>query len=538
MSTFFHRVQGRPNAFEVDLPDLPAVARLGEVLAAWFGVRDAITLSGDLGAGKTELARAIVRAFAGERYMEVPSPTFPIILGYDLPRGRVVHADLYRISSDEELDEIGWDEIGDDAFLLVEWADRAGGRMTPERLDIALAPAPDLGPEARRAYLTGHGAVGERLRRLAIAEELVQASGFGAAGWRFLQGDASARSYTELVLPGRSAILMNAPQRPDGPPVARGRSYSRLVHLAEDVKPFVAMDRALISQGLSAPAIEAADLDAGLLVIEDLGREGVVAGTPPAPIKERYEAAIELLAELHGRVLPDLLPVAPRIDHALPSYDRDAFLAELDLMLDWYLPFRGCPVDAVVREEFHLLWRNALAPLLAEPKTWVLRDYHSPNLIWMEEREGLRKVGLIDFQDAVLGPAAYDVVSLTQDARVDVPEALELHLVSHYVKQRRAQDPNFDTRSFARSYAATGAQRASKILGIFTRLDRRDGKPHYLKHLPRIRRYLARSLGHPDLRSLKTWYEAVLPAKDLARNGEDGMSEAGKDQTPARDAIP
>ncbi|MEP9348947.1 tRNA (adenosine(37)-N6)-threonylcarbamoyltransferase complex ATPase subunit type 1 TsaE [Xanthobacter sp. KR7-225] len=528
MSHLFQRVPGRPNAFAVDLPDLPAVTRLGQILAAWFGARDTITLSGDLGAGKTEMARAIVRAYAGERYMEVPSPTFPIVLGYDVPRGRVVHADLYRIVSQEELDEIGWDEMGDDAFLLVEWADRAAGRLAPDHLDIALGPAPDLGPEARRALLTGYGAVGARLQRLALAEDLIAASGFGDAERRFLQGDASARSYTRLILPGRSAILMNAPPQPDGPPVARGLPYSRLVHLAEDIRPFVAMDRALIAQGLSAPLIEAADLDAGLLVIEDLGNVGVAEGNPPAPVRERYELAVELLAELHGRVLPGLLPVVPRVDHALARYDKDAFLAELDLMLDWYLPARERPVDAVVREEYRLLWRGALVPVLAEPKTWVLRDFHSPNLIWLEAREGLRKVGLIDFQDAVLGPAAYDLVSLTQDARVDVPEALELHLVSHYVKARRAQDPAFDTRAFARSYATMGAQRASKILGIFTRLDRRDGKPHYLKHLPRIRRHLARSLGHPDLRALKTWYEAVLPPKDLVQDLV---------QDPARDAA-
>lgn len=515
MSAFIQRMVDEPCAFQVMLTDLAATERLGVLLATWFGSGDVITLSGDLGAGKTELARSIIRAIAGSDDIEVPSPTFPIVVTYDFSRGRVVHADLYRIVEDEELDELGWDEISDHALLLVEWADRAGDRLSEDRVDVLLALAPDLGPDARICELTGHGALAERLSRLCLAEALVESAGFGPARREFVQGDASTRSYTRLVLPDRSAILMNAPARPDGPPVREGKSYSRLVHLAEDVKPFVAMDRALLAQGFSGPQIYAADLEAGLLVLEDLGQEPVVRGEPPAPIRERYEAAIGVLAALHTRPLPQILHVAPRVERPLPPYDVSAFLVELDLMLDWYLPARGVELDGVKREEFHLFWRGALNTVLADPPTWVLRDFHSPNLLWLPEREGVRRVGLIDFQDAVMGPAAYDVVSLTQDARVDVPEALELHLVGQYVKARREADPGFDVRGFARAYALLGAQRATKILGIFMRLDRRDGKPQYLRHIPRVRRYLARCLGHQELGSLRAWYEAVLPAKDL-----------------------
>lgn len=515
MSAFIQRVPGLNTAWQVVLPDLAATRRLGMVIASWFGVRDVITLTGDLGAGKTELARAIVRAAAGDDRTDVPSPTFPIVITYEFPRARVVHADLYRIVEEEELDELGWDELADDALVLVEWADRAGERLPVSHLDITLGLAPDLGEEVRIAILSAHGAMADRLNRMCLAEVLIESAGFGEADRVFMQGDASTRAYTRLVLPDRSAVLMNAPARGDGPPVRQGLPYSRLVHLAEDVKPFVAMDRALLAQGFSAPQIYAADIDAGLLVIEDLGQEGVLAGDPPAPMPERYEAAVQVLAALHARTLPHTLHVAPRVERTLPPYDMPAFLAELDLMLDWYLPAFGIEVDGVMREEFHLHWRAALKPVLAEPQTWVLRDYHSPNLLWLPHRAGLKKVGLIDFQDAVIGPCAYDVASLAQDARVDVPERLELHLVGQYVRARRAQDSYFDVRGFARSYALMGAQRATKILGIFSRLDRRDGKPHYLRHLPRMRRYLARCLGHQDLGALRGWYEAILPAQDI-----------------------
>ncbi len=141
----------------------------------------------------------------------------------------------------------------------------------------------------------------------------------------------------------------------------------------------------------------------------------------------------------------------------------------------------------------------------------MIRDFHSPNLIWLAERQGMARVGIIDFQDAVLGPPAYDVVSLAQDARVDMPEALEIALVSRYVRGRRGDDPAFDPAAFAESYAMMSAQRNTRLLGVFSRLNRRDGKPHYLRHQPRIWGYLQRSLAHPSLADVSAWFEANVP---------------------------
>jgi aminoglycoside/choline kinase family phosphotransferase len=143
--------------------------------------------------------------------------------------------------------------------------------------------------------------------------------------------------------------------------------------------------------------------------------------------------------------------------------------------------------------------------------TWVLRDFHSPNLLWMPAREGLAQIGLLDFQDAVMGPAAYDVASLLQDARVDVPEMMEIALLARYTRARLKADPAFDVPGFARLYAMLAAQRASKILGIFARLDSRDGKPQYLRHMPRVSRYLQRALAHPALEALNAWYRSHVP---------------------------
>ena len=147
----------------------------------------------------------------------------------------------------------------------------------------------------------------------------------------------------------------------------------------------------------------------------------------------------------------------------------------------------------------------------AAAKTWVIRDFHSPNLIWLEDRADIKKVGIIDFQDAVLGHPAYDLVSLLQDARVDVPEALELALLTRYIKARRDADAAFDAAMFAEHYAILSAQRNTRLLGTFARLNRRDGKPHYLKHQPRIWSYLGRSLAHPALSELRAWYADHVP---------------------------
>ena len=169
-----------------------------------------------------------------------------------------------------------------------------------------------------------------------------------------------------------------------------------------------------------------------------------------------------------------------------------------------------------MREEFVTLWSAALEPAINAPATWVLRDYHSPNLLWLADRDNVARIGLLDFQDALIGPPAYDVASLLQDARVDIPEELEVTLLGRYVNARRADDRRFDAATFALFYATLAAQRATKILGIFARLNRRDGKPQYLRHVPRLLGYLQRSLAHPALEPLATWYAAhVLPRDAL-----------------------
>ena len=500
-----------PSSFEALLPDETATREFADAIASFLAPGDTVALTGDLGAGKSTFARAVIRCLAGDERLEVPSPTFSLLQIYELPPFPVVHIDLYRVEKAEELAELGWPELADGAVTLIEWPQRAGDLLPEDRLDVALSLAPELGPDHRRLQITARGPVAERGGPFFSFRRFLQDAGYGDAQRTPMQGDASTRTYQRLTRGDHTAILMKAPRRPDGPPVRDGRSYSAIAHLAEDVTPFVAMTRALRERGLSAPQIHAADLAEGWLILEDLGAEPVFAGDPPVAIAERYAAAVDALLALHRQRLPDVLPVAPRVTYRMPSYDIDALLIEVELLLQWYFPHEGREISENMRTTFTGLWREALAAAVEAPPTWVLRDYHSPNLLWLPEREGAARVGILDFQDALMGPAAYDVVSLLQDARVEVPEVVEDDLFGRYSKGRRVTERDFDLGQFVALYALMGAQRATKILGIFARLHTRDGKPQYLRHQPRVWRNLRRSLSHPKLAELKAWYDANMP---------------------------
>jgi len=487
------------------LPDEEATRLLGEDVAAVLAPGDTILLSGDLGAGKSTLARAIVRAIAGDDGLEVPSPTFTLVQSYDL-RFPVQHIDLYRLGSADEAEELGLAELANSGALLVEWPERAGDLLDGATATIRLSGDGD----GREAVIEGEPGFVARLGRSLDIRAFLAGHGHARSHRRFLTGDASARAY-ETVLTGRGAdpvILMNAPRRPDGPPIRDGKPYSRIAHLAESVTPFVAVGRLLREHGFAAPEIIAADLDEGLLLVEDLGGD-IILDRDSRPIAERYVAAAELSAAMHARQWPSSVTLAEGPVHVIPAYDRGALAIETELLSDWYLPdVSGRPSTSGEREDFAGLWAEAFAMLEKAERSLVLRDHHSPNIIWRGGAEETDRVGLIDFQDAVIGPAAYDVASLALDARVTIEPELERAMLDAYCAAR-LQAGTFDRAGFETAYAITAAQRNTKIAGIFVRLDVRDGKPGYRRHLPRILDYLRRAMAHPALGALRGLYERM-----------------------------
>lgn len=496
--------------FQLDLDNEEATRLFARDLSLQCKADDLIALNGDLGAGKSTFARHFVRSVANNDGLDVPSPTFTLMQIYEAKRFTVVHADLYRLKSPDELQELGWDEASQGAVVLVEWAERLGGELSGSYLDLRFASRPLKGANYRHVTIKAHGEWVARIERLFKLRQFIKQCGLSDYKREFMQGDASSRTYERLIGKDNTLILMNSPTKPDGAPIRNGLPYSKIAHLAENMVPFVALSEGLRSCGFSAPLIEAADLHDGFLVLEDLGHEGIVDNQPAQPVLARYKKAIEVLAELHSRPRANSFQTPLGVYH-LPHYDVEAMKIELELLLDWFIPMKGGVVPASEKWAFIEQWLPLLHEMAALKDTWVLRDYHSPNLLWLPSRDGLEQIGIIDFQDAMIGPCAYDVVSLTQDARVSISPEIEQHLLAYYVSLRETQNSGFERVAFAKSYAIMGAQRATKILGIFARLNKRDGKPQYLKHIPRIYDYLQRNLRHDALKGVARWCAARLP---------------------------
>jgi hypothetical protein len=491
----------QPRVIERRLPDERATSLLGEDLAMALRPGDVLALAGDLGAGKTTLARALIRAMAGEPELEVPSPTFTLVQSYQT-RVPIHHFDLYRLGSPEELDELGLDEMLPEGAALIEWPERAADRLP----DFAVVVELVHDGNERRARIVGSGPPFDRIARSLDIRDFLVRSGWAEAERRPFTGDASARSYESLTLPGEAPrVLMNSPPLVLGPPVKDGKPYAVIAHTARTVTAFVAVDRALAAAAVSVPEIFAQDLDRGFLMLSHLGT-GHFLDERGSPVASRYAAAAELLASLHERAWSGRLEAAPGVFHDVPPFDRDAMMIEAELLVDWYMPYAtGRPAGESVRAGFRVVWNALFDRLDGAEQTLVLRDFHSPNIIWRGDRQGHERLGIVDFQDALMGPAAYDVASLAMDARVTVPREIEMATVDAYVAARK-QAGAFDDAAFAEAYAIMAAQRNSKIMGIFVRLNERDGKPDYIRHLPRIRNYLDRALSHPSLSKLADFY--------------------------------
>ncbi len=308
-----------------------------------------------------------------------------------------------------------------------------------------------------------------------FAAQFLEDAGWGGARIVPLAGDASFRRYFRVIHAARTAVLMDAP-----PP-------------HENPRPFVAIARHLREQGFAAPEILAEDMDHGLVLIEDFGDERMreTLDAEPGLEEQIYTDVVALLATLHR------LPPA-----AVPPYSRDELHRETRLFTEWYCPAAGLEVDA---RRYGLAWDTVFDRMDAVPPVTVLRDYHAENIMLRDGQTGHAKLGLLDFQDALVGHPAYDLVSLLQDARRDVSPALEALMLSHYARLATPEP------GFATTYAILGAQRNAKILGIFARLWRRDGKERYLDFMPRVWGYLERDLAVPALQEVRQWFDDNVP---------------------------
>jgi aminoglycoside/choline kinase family phosphotransferase len=346
----------------------------------------------------------------------------------------------------------------------------------------------------------------------------LKTAGWAGAKQIRLPGDASTRGYVRLVQDGHSAMLLDQPQTAETPaaPVHASEAERRALgyhamarHAGADTARFVAVANFLRARGLSAPQIYADDPALGFVLSEDLG-ESLYADvlTTGASETELYGTAIDALAKLHAETA--MATISDNIP--LYAYDDVALIAETDLITEWFLPHAlGRPARMDEIAEHRDLWRATLRPVLESPAFFVHRDYHAQNLLWLPSRAGIAKVGIIDFQDAVAGARSYDLISLIEDARRDVPPALAESMIARYLDTMRNQGAPLNEDTARAEMAVMAAQRNVKIAGIFARLAKRDNKPRYLAYLPRVWNNLNRDLEHPALASLKTWYDRIIP---------------------------
>lgn len=313
--------------------------------------------------------------------------------------------------------------------------------------------------------------------RVALIDRFIADSGWAGSTRSVVAGDASQRSYDRLRNNrGDTAILMDAP--PD-----RG----------ETVRPFIDIGHYLIQCGLSAPTIYHADTENGFLLIEDLG-DGIFArliDKNPTTEAKLYRAATDVLAHLHQQ--------SPM---QLPNCDAAWLTQMTEPAFEWY----AGDYTAETMDQFTTIFRPLAALLDGVQSVVILRDYHAENLLWMPRRAGPARVGLLDFQDALLGHPAYDLVSILQDARRDVTPEVEAEMIGRYL---RSAHLNHD--DFRMAYALLGAQRNLRILGVFARLCLRDDKAHYIELIPRVWSYVMRNLTHPALAPLAAFIKDTLP---------------------------
>jgi aminoglycoside/choline kinase family phosphotransferase len=320
------------------------------------------------------------------------------------------------------------------------------------------------------------------------------ANGWAGATRVPLAGDASFRRYYRLAGGARHAVLMDAP-----PP-------------QEDIRRFVAIARHLKSLSLSAPEVLADDVAAGLLLLEDLGDDtytkvltATVGPSLAAREDELYGLAVDVLIVLHQ------LPPGRAVPKGIPNYGNGRLLDEAFLLPQWYVPaITGRTMSEARRKAYGEAWLSAFPVIHAGPRTLVLRDYHVDNLMLLRDRAGAARCGLLDFQDAVCGHPAYDLMSLLEDARRDIRPELKRAMLDRYA----AAFPDLDREAFDQAFRVLAAQRHAKVIGIFTRLCVRDRKPAYLVHIPRVWQLLERALAEPALKPVADWFAANVPADE------------------------
>lgn len=458
---------------------------------------DVILLNGKIGSGKTTLARHIINQILQIDISEITSPTFNLYQVYENNNQKINHYDFYRIENDIDLQEIDLEDSLGEGITIIEWADKYQNYLPDSYLEIEI-----LEIDCFRTYkLRGCGSFKNRINKHNSLVSFLSKFKKPIIKVEKIQGDASKRIYKRIQTKEESLILMIYDEK------EKKENPSKL---SEQIHDYVSICQYLSDINIRVPKIYAVDYKNQFLIQEDFGDLKYSEIFLKEDFRKLYEPAIDTLINIAKNECPKNIKTDQAI-YKFEDYDKNIYLSEVNIFIDWYWPYvKGSVCIDDIKLEFLEIWKNLLDKI-SDDKSLVLRDFHSPNLIFQPHGNGIGKCGVIDFQDALIGHPLYDLVSLAQDARVSIKLDQEFFLIEYYMKNLNFKNYQFNNHEFMNQYNILGAQRALKILGVFARLSMAYQKHEYLIHIPRILDYINRNIRNESLTSLSSWLTKNFP---------------------------
>ena len=471
--------------------NLSDLEKLAKELVPLLNEGGVMTLNGQIGAGKTTLAKLIIQELTQTPLEDIVSPTFNLYHTYNRDNLEIAHYDFYRIESEIELLEIDLNESLTDKICIIEWADKFRDLLPKDRIEIFITCKKN-----ERVYrINPLGKFREVVSNRAKIENYLGGLDINFTELQRLPGDASKRNYYRVMSPDNTMILMDATQE---------SNIKSKTGLSNGIDDFIKIQKYLDSIDVRVPKLIVRNRIDNILLEEDLGEYSYADMLTKENYQKLYNPAIKTLIHISNINHPKNISTDSN-PHYLKEFDLDIYLNEAEIFIDYYWPFiHGKQCNADKKQEFtHVM--GEVYSNLTDDKTLMLRDFHSPNLLFLENEDGFRKCAVIDFQDALFGHPLYDLVSLTNDARTTIDEHQEKYLIDLYKKDFPFNNFQFDSLSFIEQYHILGVQRSIKILGIFARLAILETNQNYLVHMPRVICYIKRIMQSGSIQTLACW---------------------------------
>lgn len=464
---------------------------LARVISKILVKGDIVALIGEIGSGKTTFSKRLINELTSIHINEINSPTFNLYTIYDKNGVQVNHYDFYRVENSEDLLEIDLIESYKSGITIIEWADKYINALKNDYIEVHLKEKKNH----REYQVIGRGSFRQRIKNANSLEYFLDQTNLKINRQEDIKGDASKRKYHRLYTENSTLILMDSSQE---------KKIASPTKLSTSINDYIHICKYLEKINIRVPKLFYTDTENEYLIEEDFGDLQYSQVVSAGNFKELYQPAISTLLHITRINHPHDLEV-DGMKYKIPEYDNMTYLNEIEIFIKFYWPYKkGHICSPSTQNEFMDIF-NELLGKLSSDKSLVLRDFHSPNLMFLNTEKNHRKCGVIDFQDALIGHPIYDLVSLSQDARVTITEEQENFLLEQYKVEFDYNNYNFDKSTIMDQYCILGAQRSLKILGIFARLSIIDNRNDYIGHMPRIINYIRKNMKNSNLSNLSNW---------------------------------